>query len=72
MNILSLLRITLPLSLLIFHSIQNEVYICKGPESKVYHKSMYCKGLNKCSTKIYKISLTEVKKIGRRECKIEY
>jgi hypothetical protein len=48
------------------------VYICDGPYSKVYHKSQDCKGLSNCSTKIYKITLDEAIKMGRRACKIEY
>ena len=48
------------------------VYICEGPYSKVYHKSNDCKGLSNCSTKIYKVTLEEAVKMGRRPCKIEY
>ncbi len=50
----------------------NEVYICKGPNSKVYHKSDRCKGLSSCSTVISKVSKDEAVKLGRRECKIEF
>jgi len=48
------------------------VYICKGPNSKVYHKSEHCNGLSHCSTQIYKVTIEECKKLGRRPCKIEY
>lgn len=48
------------------------VYICEGPYSKVYHKSEDCRGLSHCSTKIYKVTLEEAIKMGRRACKIEY
>ena len=48
------------------------VYICEGPYSKVYHKSDKCRGLSNCSTKIYKVTLEEARKMGRRPCKIEY
>lgn len=48
------------------------VYICEGPYSKVYHKSNVCRGLSNCSTKIYKVTLAEAEKMGRRPCKIEY
>jgi hypothetical protein len=48
------------------------VYICEGPYSKVYHKADDCKGLSNCSTKIYKVTLEEAVKMGRRPCKIEY
>lgn len=55
-----------------FTSFQSMVYICKGASSRVYHKSERCKGLSNCSTQIYKVSEDEAKKIGRRQCKIEY
>ncbi len=48
------------------------VYICEGPYSKVYHRSNECRGLSNCSTKIYKVTLEEAVKMGRRPCKIEY
>jgi nitrogenase subunit NifH len=48
------------------------VYICQGRYSKVYHKSPTCRGLSNCSTKIYKVTLEEAKKMGRRPCKLEY
>lgn len=55
-----------------FSTIGDQVFICKGPSSKVYHKSDRCKGLSKCSTEIYNVSLEEAKKLGRRACKIEF
>jgi hypothetical protein len=48
------------------------VYLCEGPYSKVYHKSETCRGLSHCSTRIYKVTLQEAQKEGRRPCKIEY
>ena len=48
------------------------VYLCEGPYSKVYHASDHCRGLSNCSTKIYKVTLEEAVKMGRRPCKIEY
>lgn len=48
------------------------VYLCEGPASKVYHASPDCRGLSRCSTKIYKVTLEEAIKMGRRPCKIEY
>ena len=48
------------------------VYLCEGPYSKVYHKASDCHGLSNCSTKIYKVTLEEAVKLGRRPCKIEY
>lgn len=48
------------------------VYLCNGPSSKVYHRSEGCKGLNRCSTQIAKVSLSTAKSKGRRACRIEY
>ncbi|WP_010180999.1 hypothetical protein [Aquimarina agarilytica] len=45
-----------------------EVYICKGKGSKRYHFSPNCRGLNSCTTKIYKVSKSEARKIGRTIC----
>ncbi len=45
-----------------------QVYICKGPTSKRYHYNKSCRGLNSCSTKIYKVSLSEAEEIGRTLC----
>lgn len=55
-----------------FSTVYNGVFICKGPSSKVYHKSDRCKGLSKCSTEIYNVSIEEAKKLGRRACRIEF
>jgi hypothetical protein len=56
-----------------FASIQQSyVYVCKGPASKVYHKSERCRGRSHCSTEVYKVTLKEAQEIGRRACKIEY
>ncbi|WP_234418163.1 hypothetical protein [Aquimarina aquimarini] len=45
-----------------------EVYICNGPHSKRYHYHKHCRGLSKCSTYIYKVSLEEAKEEGRTLC----
>ncbi len=66
--------ITLTLITLVFSSFtmfQSMVYVCKGPSSKVYHKSERCRGLSNCSSKIEKLNEDEAKKMGRRQCKIE-
>jgi hypothetical protein len=55
-----------------FSTMGTQVFICKGPSSKVYHKSDRCKGLSKCSTEIFSVSIEEAKKLGRRACKIEF
>ncbi|WP_240315471.1 hypothetical protein [Aquimarina longa] len=45
-----------------------EVYICNGPKSKRYHYRKNCRGLKRCSTRIYKMSLEEAKEEGRTLC----
>ena len=44
------------------------VYICKGKHSKKYHYNDTCRGLNRCSTKTYKVTLKHAKNIGRTLC----
>ncbi len=51
---------------------EDNVYLCNGPSSKVYHRSENCKGLNRCSTQIVKVTLSAAKSKGRRACRIEY
>lgn len=46
------------------------VYICTGPSSSVYHKTDDCRGLNRCSDSIDKVTVKEAKEMGRRACKI--
>lgn len=58
--------------LLAVNAPENGVYICNGPNSKVYHRSNTCKGLNRCSTQITKLTLSSATAKGRRACKIEY
>lgn len=53
-------------------SAENYVYLCNGPSSKVYHRTENCKGLNRCSTQITKVSLSTAQSKGRRACRIEY
>lgn len=48
------------------------VYICTGPTATVYHKTSRCKGLNRCSGEIKKITLQKAKSMNRRPCKICY
>lgn len=48
------------------------VYICTGPAAKKYHKTDKCKGLNRCSGEIKKITLAEAKDKSRTPCKICY
>jgi hypothetical protein len=44
------------------------VYICKGPASKRYHETPNCQGLRSCSTKIYEVTISDAKNIGRTAC----
>ena len=48
------------------------VYICTGPQSKKYHKTKGCRGLNRCSASIIQISLSKAKSMGRGPCGICY
>lgn len=48
--------------------VDREVYICTGPKSKRYHYKKSCRGLKKCSTDIYKVSIKEAKEEGRTLC----
>ena len=45
-----------------------KVYICTGPQSKRYHKTKDCKGLQSCSESIKKVSIEEAERIGRTPC----
>jgi hypothetical protein len=57
------------------HSTSSEaqlVYICTGPQSKVYHKHSNCKGLRNCSKDIKQITLDKAKSMNRRACKLCY
>lgn len=51
---------------------EQTVYICTGPQSKVYHRTSDCKGLSKCSKEIKKIPLEKAKSMKRRACKLCY
>lgn len=46
----------------------DKVYLCNGPQSKVYHKASNCTGLNKCSTDIETTDIATAKAKQRREC----
>lgn len=45
-----------------------DVYICKGPQSKKYHLTPSCRGLTRCSTSTFKVSIEEARGIGRTLC----
>ncbi len=44
------------------------VYVCMGKGSKKYHYRKDCRGLSNCSTKIYEVTLTKAKDLGRTLC----
>lgn len=65
----------IPLVLVMFQSLfeynsikSNDVYICKGKSSKKYDFKKNCRGLSNCSTKIYNVSITDARKMGRKLC----
>lgn len=47
------------------------VYVCNGPSSKAYHYTPNCKGLQKCSKQVVKVTLEEAKEEGRKLCGYE-
>ncbi|TWI78009.1 hypothetical protein IQ13_4253 [Lacibacter cauensis] len=46
----------------------NQVYLCNGPQSKVYHKTNHCQGLINCSTEIEATDLNAAKGKYRKAC----
>lgn len=48
---------------------QTKVYICTGPQSKRFHKTPNCKGLQSCSKEIKAVTLEQARKMGRTPCK---
>ena len=51
---------------------ESYVYICTGPKSERYHNTKNCRGLNKCSASIEKVTLKKAKEMGRTACGICY
>lgn len=58
------------MSLTIVGCASDNIYICTGPQSEVYHRAEDCAGLSKCSGVIKSITISKAEKIGRRPCKI--
>lgn len=48
------------------------VYICTGPQAKVYHRTSKCKGLNKCSGNVKQVTIEKAQSMKRRACKLCY
>ena len=59
------------LLLLSFAADTTYVYICKGPKSKCYLYESNCRGLSRCSTNIYKVTLDCTKDLGQTLCGLE-
>ncbi len=49
-------------------TIETKVYICKGKGSKRYHYTKTCRGLSRCSTKVYKVTLKKAKEMKKTLC----
>ena len=49
----------------------SNVYICNGSKSTKYHLTDDCRGLNRCSTAIEKVTLKEAQDKGRTICGFE-
>ena len=57
------------------HKIESSVsivYVCTGSNSKRYHKTDECWGLNSCSGDIVRVSIEKARQMGRTPCKICY
>lgn len=52
--------------------IDNRVYICTGPKSRRYHRSPYCRGLNRCSDEIEAVDVETAEEYDRTPCRICY
>lgn len=48
------------------------VYICTGPSSKRYHKTDRCRGLNRCSGEVIRISKAKAIDQDKTPCRICY
>jgi hypothetical protein len=67
-----------PIILLAFYTIlsasftqtNDTVFICKGPKSNAYHTKSTCRGLNKCSSAIFEVSIKAAINMHRKPCKI--
>jgi len=48
------------------------VYICVSPYAYAYHRSLYCRGLNRCTHTIKKVTVKQARAKGYRPCNICY
>jgi len=68
MKIFVILTTLLLLSNYNVEKVGTQVYICKGKGSKKYHYTKSCRGLSRCSTKVYEVTLKKAKEMGRTLC----
>lgn len=70
-SIQSIFLISLTISLLSFSQKDDGVYVCASGESKKYHLSKDCRGLNACTHEIKEMDIIEAKKSGKELCSWE-
>lgn len=49
-------------------TIEKMVYVCTGPSAYRYHSRSSCRGLNRCSDDIERITISEARDLGRTPC----
>lgn len=49
-------------------SSEKMVYICTGPSAYRYHSRSSCRGLNRCSDDIERVTISEARDLGRTPC----
>lgn len=49
--------------------VKQTVYICTGPQSKRFHKTSHCRGLNSCSGDVVAVTISKATSLGRTPCK---
>lgn len=55
-----------------YGSAETYVYICTGPKATKYHRTDKCRGLEKCSKNVIKVTQAYAEEMGRSKCKICY
>jgi len=53
-------------------AVADSVWICVSPTGHKYHNDRDCRGLNRCTHEIRKVSKTQAIKMGYSSCKICY
>ena len=73
MKLLKKIGLASLLLILISFSSESSVYVCDSSTSVAYHSSSDCRGLNKCTHTIIRVSQNDaINKYGKRACKICY